>query len=128
MPELLLDTSAAIAFMRREKEIEDRVWSAERSYLSAVVLGELLIGLHRCMDPEMEAERVARLCQVAKVLPVTAQTAEHYAVLGAELKRKNRSIPSNDLWIAASAVEHGLTLAARDEHFSALESLRWERW
>lgn len=39
------------------------------------------------------------------------------------LRRKGRPSPSNDLWIAASALQHGLVLATRDEHFEAIEGL-----
>jgi four helix bundle protein len=34
--------------------------------------------------------------------------------------QKGRPIPSNDLWPAASALQHGLALATYDDHFSAL--------
>ncbi|HYX24501.1 MAG TPA: PIN domain-containing protein [Thermoanaerobaculia bacterium] len=44
------------------------------------------------------------------------------------LRRKGRPIPENDLWIAASARRHGLTLASRDSHFEHVEGLGLEVW
>lgn len=41
----------------------------------------------------------------------------------AELRRKG-PIPSNDLWIAASALEHGAALLTLDAHFGEIEALR----
>jgi predicted nucleic acid-binding protein len=62
------------------------------------------------------------------VLPVEAETARHYAALRHELKRRGRPIPSNDAWIAALAVEHGLPVVSRDGHFDAIEGVRRIHW
>jgi len=37
-------------------------------------------------------------------------------------------IPENDIWIAALAMEHGLTLGSRDEHFKKIEELKRVAW
>jgi tRNA(fMet)-specific endonuclease VapC len=39
-----------------------------------------------------------------------------------------RPIPENDIWIAASAMEHGLILATRDGHFNEVNDLIVEIW
>jgi tRNA(fMet)-specific endonuclease VapC len=44
------------------------------------------------------------------------------------LRGEGRPIPENDLWIAATASEHGLVLVTRDEHFDRVEGLLVERW
>lgn len=41
----------------------------------------------------------------------------------AELRTQGTPIPTNDLWIAALVVEHGLTLYTRDRHFEHLPQL-----
>lgn len=40
-----------------------------------------------------------------------------------ELRQKGRPIPSNDLWLAASALQHGLALATFDDHFSHINGI-----
>jgi PIN domain-containing protein len=40
------------------------------------------------------------------------------------LRLKGRPIPENDIWIAATAVQHGLPLATRDDHFKEVEAWR----
>jgi tRNA(fMet)-specific endonuclease VapC len=39
-----------------------------------------------------------------------------------------RSLPENDIWIAALAMEHGLTLISRDEHFKKIDELKSATW
>ena len=61
-------------------------------------------------------------------LAVDAETAEHYAVLFSPAQR-GRPAPTNDLWIAASAMQHGYALFSFDKHFAEMENLIWEvRW
>lgn len=56
-------------------------------------------------------------------MAVDETTAEFYAQVFFELRQKGRPIPSNDLWLAASALQHGLALATYDDHFSAISGL-----
>ncbi|MCI4431280.1 MAG: PIN domain-containing protein [Burkholderiales bacterium] len=59
-----------------------------------------------------------------EVVPVTAQTADSCALVYSGLRRKGVPIPTNDLWIAASALEHGAALLTRDAHFARIDGLR----
>ena len=58
------------------------------------------------------------------LLPITADTADSYALVYGALRRKGQPIPANDLWIAASALEHGCALLTLDAHFRQVEGLR----
>ncbi len=62
------------------------------------------------------------------VRPCGRATARRYAAIKNELRRQGRPIPENDLWIAATALEHGLLLVTRDEHFQHIGGLEIERW
>ena len=57
-----------------------------------------------------------------------ASTAEQYAEIRYELKRRGRPIPGNDLWIAALGRQHHLPLLSRDEHFDFVPKLKRIRW
>ena len=37
-------------------------------------------------------------------------------------------MPANDLWIAATGIQYGLTLAAHDAHFDWIDGLSVEQW
>lgn len=90
-----------------------------------MVLGELCSGFRA---GNRWAENVALLQQFlgkpsVRVLPITYETALRYAEIDVFLRRKGRPIPRNDVWIAASALEHGLQLLTLDLHFSEIPLL-----
>ena len=62
------------------------------------------------------------------VLVVDDGTARAYAELRVELKRAGQPIPANDAWIAALALQHGLPVLTRDEHFDAVPGLERRDW
>jgi len=50
------------------------------------------------------------------------ETADYYALIFKRLKAKGRPIPTNDIWIAANAMKHGLALYSFDSHLERLGS------
>jgi len=47
-------------------------------------------------------------------VPITDATAEWFAEIKRMLRKKGNPIPSNDVWIAASCMEHGCHLLSFD--------------
>jgi tRNA(fMet)-specific endonuclease VapC len=123
---ILLDTNAYTAFMLGEAAVVDVVAHAERLLLNSIVLGELLGGFAAGKRETKNRAELARFLDSPRVevLPITAQTADSYALVYAGLLRKGQPIPTNDLWIAASALEHGAALLTRDAHFAQIDGLR----
>jgi len=52
------------------------------------------------------------------------ETARHYAEVNQNLRRRGTPIPTNDIWIAALALQHDLTLDTRDKHFQHVPGLK----
>lgn len=126
MRPLLIDTNAYCAFMLGEPTTVEVLAHAERVVVNSIVLGELLAGFSvgsRAAKNRTELARFLSSPRVARVA-VGEQTADSYALVYATLRKKGRPIPTNDLWIAASALEHGCALLTRDAHFAAIEGLR----
>lgn len=108
---LLVDTSIVIAPPADADE--------QPIAVSAITLGELHAGVELARGSAVRSARLARLAAVAAavpVLPVDAAVAARYG----ELRRASGRVPSNDLWIAATALAHGLTLVTRDDQLAAL--------
>jgi predicted nucleic acid-binding protein len=92
---------------------------AENILLPAIVLGELLSGFeagNRRQKNRLELESFLKSPRVS-IMPMTEETAERYAHIYAYLRKNGRPIPTNDLWIAASAMEHSAELLTWDAHF-----------
>lgn len=52
-----------------------------------------------------------------QVVDIDEETSERYAVIISYLWEQGTSIPTNDLWIAATAMQHGLKLVTTDGHY-----------
>ena len=126
--DLLLDTNTAIALLKQEPKPLRRLASAGKVYVPSIVLGELYYGAYKSAQV---AQNVAKTDLVARgntILYCDAATARIYGAIKAGVRAKGRPIPDNDLWIAALAIQHQLTLLTRDAHFEQVESLSLERW
>lgn len=94
---------------------------------SAVVVGELRYGA-TCSS--RAAENLARIDRLVRntVVPIDEGTSRVYAAIRSALRRKGRPIGENDLWIAATAMQHQLRIATRDADFGAIDGIVLERW
>jgi tRNA(fMet)-specific endonuclease VapC len=119
---ILLDTSAYSAFKRGHTQIRHRIREASQVQLNAIVLGELHAGF---LKGGRRAENVAELAQFlasprVEVVAVDEETASRYGVILDSLRRVGAAVPTNDLWIAASAMQHGSVLVTTDPHFKGI--------
>jgi len=64
----------------------------------------------------------------AEILLITSDIAEEFARILASLRRAGRPIDTNDMWIAATAQVHDLTVVTSDSHFRFVQGLRIEDW
>ncbi|MGH8459549.1 MAG: type II toxin-antitoxin system VapC family toxin, partial [Nevskiales bacterium] len=125
---VLLDTNIVIALFAAEPEVLARLQQQSAVYLSVPVLGELRYGAMASSRVEQNLWKLDELAQSVSVLACDVHTADFYARAKAGLRSKGRPIPENDVWIAAIALQHGLTLATRDNHFEYVNGLSLELW
>ena len=125
MKRILLDTNFYVAFKKGEKSAIDAVRRATEIAVSTIVLGELLAGFRcgkRMMENYRELEQFLDSPRVA-TLPIDEETAEFYARIFQELREKGKQVPTNDLWIAATTLQHGYVLATYDFHFRNISGI-----
>ena len=60
-------------------------------------------------------------------VPVGSITADRYSRIAAALRAQGSPIPTNDVWIAAHAMETGADLVSADRHFEAVSGIAWLR-
>lgn len=120
MSRLLLDTSAYSAAFRGNGAAKEAIQSAEELFLSPIVIGELLAGFAGGRHREKNEKELAEFLAVPSVsgLEIDQETARRYALILTSLRAAGTPIPTNDIWIAASAMQHGLELLTADDHFS----------
>jgi tRNA(fMet)-specific endonuclease VapC len=123
---VLIDTNAYSALMAGSTAVADILAESEAVLLSPIVVGELLDGfLGRTKERENRRElRLFRAKPRTVLVPVTDETAEWFAVLKQQLRKKGTPIPINDVWIAATCMEHGAALLSFDGHFGGIDGLR----
>ena len=116
---LLIDTSAYSAFMRGHQEIKELFQVAEHLYLNPIILGELYAGFRRGRKRSQNEALLHQFLQSPRVniFPLDEETAERYSVILNTLWTAGTPIPTNDLWIAASAMQYGLEIVTTDSHF-----------
>ena len=122
---LLLDTSAYSAFMRGHEKIRVMVRTNEEIFLNSIVVGELMAGFIKGGRRKKNEDELRRFLMSPRVslLDVSEETAERYAVILNSLWQAGSPIATNDIWIAASAMEHGLRVVTTDEHYDKIPQI-----
>lgn len=122
MSSLLADTSAYSAFMAGHEAVRLALQRAESIFLTPVVIAELragFLGGSRRAENERVLERFLQPSRV-RVVGIDAETAVRYAEIFQYLRKQGRPVPTNDLWIAASAMQLGLRILTTDAHFQRI--------
>ncbi|MEW6186372.1 MAG: type II toxin-antitoxin system VapC family toxin [Thermodesulfobacteriota bacterium] len=125
MKRILIDTNIYTAFKRNVSEVTDTLRRVDYIGMNTVVLGELHGGFKggsREKQNILELERFLDSPRV-HVLLIDETTAEYYGQIYGRLHQKGNPIPTNDLWIAASAFQHSLALYTLDSHFSKVDGI-----
>ena len=125
---VLLDTTVVVAYYRGDQVLPPRFAESKIMYVPWVVLVELHFGAQRAQRPLQQHANIRDLLKFAVVLFPDQSTTEHFGQIKAELARLGRPIPDNDLWIAATARQHGLPVATRDAHFTHVPGLKTLAW
>lgn len=110
---VLIDTSVLVNVERRRLSLERAVGERERA-ISVITASELLHGVHRATDDRLRARRqafVEYLISSIEPLPITITVARAHAEIWAGLERNGEAIGAHDMWIAATAVSHGMEIA-----------------
>ena len=125
---VLVDTNIVSAHFKGDPAVTARLQASDIIYLPTIVLGELHFAAHPSPIPARNLERIERFVAAVMMMPVDAATAALYGQLKAELMTAGQIIRDNDLWIAALAKQHDLTLVSRDQHFGHVTGLKWVVW
>ncbi len=130
----MIDTSILIAGEKAKLSPGDLIAARrkEECFISAITASELLVGVHRAPDAAIKLRRsvhVEALLDHFAVVPIDLPIARAHAQLWAELASRGTPIGPQDLWLAASAIAHGFSIATLNlREFERVPGLVVERW
>ncbi|MCY3970999.1 MAG: type II toxin-antitoxin system VapC family toxin [Acidobacteria bacterium] len=125
----LLDTDAYSQLKRGHRQLARIVRSATRIYFSTVVVGELLYGFRHGSRFDWNVEELEGFLRspFVQLVPVSRTTSDRYSRVAARLRARGTPIPTNDIWVAAHAIETGSELLSFDDHYGRVDGLVWKR-
>ncbi|MEM7584974.1 MAG: type II toxin-antitoxin system VapC family toxin [Acidobacteriota bacterium] len=125
MNRYLLDTSAYSNFMRGHPRATSMIDSADWLGLPIIVIGELDVGFLLGRPSRLESNRQGLRDFIdnpsVEVIELSRPTGQIYAEILVSLRRNGKKIPTNDIWIAAAAVQLGVDVLTFDRHFEAIQ-------
>jgi predicted nucleic acid-binding protein len=127
----LLDTNICVYWLKGNEHIEQKILSVgiDTISLSFVNLSELYYGAYKSQRVEANLALIQRLTDQLSIIESDEAICEMFGELKANLERAGAIIDDADLFIAASAKVHGLTLVTNNiRHFKRIKGLKLENW
>lgn len=120
----LLDTNVVIELFKGNKAIADKINNLKQFYISSIVLGELYIGVNRVTNKAKHLKKLQSFLELCTIVSIDNITAKLYGETVAALYAKGNPIPTNDIWIAATAIQHNFILVTNDQHFNYIKAVK----
>jgi tRNA(fMet)-specific endonuclease VapC len=97
--------------------------------MSLITFGELRYGAEKSQQRVQALDSLNRLSSLIPVMTPGATVGERYGAIRAQLERAGTPIGNNDLWIAAHALDLGVTLISNNlREFERVPKLKLDNW
>lgn len=129
MRNILLDTNAFSQYVKFDKEIIEVISQSNSVCLSIISIGELTYGFLKGEMNELNNMILNRFLSnpLTKLIDINRNIAVRYGTIYFYLKKRGTPIPTNDIWIAASAIETNSILVTYDKHFLKIPGVKlWD--
>jgi len=125
MDRVLIDTNIYALALRGDNQVVATLRQIPLIGISTISIGELFSGFKGGNREKENRRELAEFLDSprARLYPVDENTADYYSSILNQLKKDGTPIPTNDIWIAASAFQHGLQLYSFDKHFRHIAGL-----
>ena len=125
MKNLLIDTNIYTYAFSGNTEVIRILQRTQKISICAITIGELLSGFKAGSKQNINRAELEEFLDSPRVqlIGIDEDTAEFYSEIQTALKKKGKPIPTNDIWIAATALQHGLKLYTKDQHFKYVPGL-----
>lgn len=125
MRRIAIDTNIYTAFKINDHRVVEAFRNCDLIAVDVTVIAELYSGFSLGTKEKKNRQELEAFLNAHRVeiLLHDLETADYYALVVKTLKAKGRPIPTNDIWIAANAMRHGLALYSFDNHFEEIGGL-----
>ncbi|MBL0715231.1 MAG: type II toxin-antitoxin system VapC family toxin [Desulfosarcina sp.] len=125
MNKVLIDTNIYSLAMKGNTKVVYALRKLDQIGFSAVSAGELFSGFKSGRHEDINREELNYFMDSPRVVvhAIDVETADFYASILNNLKVAGTPIPTNDIWIAAVAFQHGYKLFTKDKHFDLIPGL-----
>jgi tRNA(fMet)-specific endonuclease VapC len=125
MRRIAIDTNIYTSFKCNDQSVVGAFRDCDLIGVDIAVIAELFSGFSLGAKEKKNRQDLEAFLNSPRVevLPHDLETADYYALIVKRLKAKGRPIPTNDIWIAANAMKHGLALYSLYKHFEEIEGL-----
>ena len=125
MNKILIDTNIYSHAMRGNNEVISYLQQVSEIGISSISIGELLSGFKAGNKEQINRQELNIFLDSPRVTLyyVDEITAEFYSATLNQLKKQGTPIPTNDIWIAATALQQGLPVYTFDQHFEHIAGL-----
>ncbi len=125
MRRITIDTNVYVAFKNNDEGVIETLSNCDLICVDITVIAELITGFSLGGREKKNRQELEAFLDAPRVeiLQHDLETAEFYALIVKKLKTKGRPIPTNDIWIAANALKHGLALYSFEGHFQEIDGL-----
>lgn len=125
MKKILIDTNIYSYALSGDASVIHVLQKAALIGLSTISVGELISGFKGGSREKKNREELDIFLDSPRVelFYVDEVTADYYAEILNNLREIGKPIPTNDIWIAACAFQHGLKLYSKDAHFKSIKGL-----
>lgn len=125
MMNVLIDTNIYSLAMKGDANVVNMLRKFDRIAFTAISAGELYSGFKGGNQEGKNREELSTFLDSPRVVvcKIDIETADFYASILNNLRAAGTPVPTNDIWIAAVAFQHGYKLYSKDKHFNLIPGL-----
>jgi predicted nucleic acid-binding protein len=123
----LVDTDWVVAYLKGNKEVVELLnqHANEGLAISLITYGEIYEGIYYGRDAKAHERGFLAFLRGVNVVPLNRTIMKRFARIRGELRAKGQIIGDPDILIAATALQHDLTLLTFNlRHFSRISDLK----
>ena len=127
----LLDTNICVYWLKRNEHIEQKVLSVgiDNISVSFITVSELYYGAYKSQRVDENLAMIRKLIDHIDVIESDDAISRAFGNLKASLENAGLIIDDADMFIAACALVHGLTMVTNNtKHFRRIKGLKLDNW